>query len=129
MGKAQQMKGAVCMDLSDVQKLLAAKVLSGSDLLHRQIESCCGSDLMSDVLAFTKRNTLLCTGLTNMQVVRTADMTELSALVFVRGKIPDADIIEAAAENGLPVLATGYTMFEACGLLYGAGIPGCSKKE
>lgn len=117
------------MDLSDVQKLLAAKVLSGSDLLHRQIESCCGSDLMSDVLAFTKRNTLLCTGLTNMQVVRTADMTELSALVFVRGKIPDADIIEAAAENGLPVLATGYTMSEACGLLYGAGIPGCSKKE
>lgn len=117
------------MDLSDVQKLLAAKVLSGSDLLHRQIESCCGSDLMSDVLAFTKRNTLLCTGLTNMQVVRTADMTELSALVFVRGKIPDADIIEAAAENGLPVLATSYTMFEACGLLYEAGIPGCSKKE
>jgi len=129
LGKAQQMKGAVCMDLSDVQKLLAAKVLSGSDLLHRQIESCCGSDLMSDVLAFTKRNTLLCTGLTNMQVVRTADMTELSALVFVRGKIPDADIIEAAAENGLPVLATGYTMFEACGLLYEAGIPSCSKKE
>ncbi len=117
------------MDLSDVQKLLAAKVLSGSDLLHRQIESCCGSDLMSDVLAFTKRNTLLCTGLTNMQVVRTADMTELSALVFVRGKIPDTDIIEAAAENGLPVLATGYTMFEACGRLYRAGIPGCSKKE
>ncbi len=128
-GRMQQMKGAVGMDLSEVQKLLAAKVLSGSDLLHRQIESCCGSDMMSDVLAFTKRNTLLCTGLTNMQVVRTADMTELSALVFVRGKVPDADIIEAAAENGLPVLATSYTMFEACGLLFKAGLVGCSKKE
>ena len=72
----------MCMDLYNVQKLLQAKVLTGSELMHRQIESCCGSDMMSDVLAFTKRNTLLCTGLTNMQVVRTADMTELSALVL-----------------------------------------------
>ena len=102
----------MCMDLYNVQKLLQAKVLTGSELMHRQIESCCGSDMMSDVLAFTKRNTLLCTGLTNMQVVRTADMTELSALVFVRGKVPDADIVAAAAENNLPVLATDYTLFE-----------------
>lgn len=119
----------MCMDLANVQKLLAAKVLTGSNLLHRQIESCCGSDMMSDVLAFTKRNTLLCTGLTNMQVVRTADMTELSALVFVRGKVPCAEIIEAAAENELPMLATEYTMFETCGILYEAGVRGCSKKE
>ena len=94
----------MCMDLYNVQKLLQAKVLTGSELMHRQIESCCGSDMMSDVLAFTKRNTLLCTGLTNMQVVRTADMTELSALVFVRGKVPDADIVAAAAENNLPII-------------------------
>lgn len=117
------------MDLSNVQKLLAARVLTGSELLHREIETCCGSDMMSDVLAFTKSNTLLCTGLTNMQVVRTADMTELSALVFVRGKLPDEEIVEAAAENNLPVLVTSYTLFEACGILYEAGIRGCSKKE
>lgn len=117
------------MDLSNVKKLLAARVLTGGELLHRQIETCCGSDMMSDVLAFTKTNTLLCTGLTNMQVVRTADMTELSALVFVRGKLPDAEIVEAAAEDNLPVLVTDYTLFEACGILYEAGIRGCSKKE
>lgn len=117
------------MKLREIQKLLDARVLGGEEFLDRQIETCCGSDMMSDVLAFTKRNTLLCTGLTNMQVVRTADMTELSALVFVRGKVPDADIVAAAAENNLPVLATDYTLFEACGILYGAGIRGCSKKE
>lgn len=117
------------MDLANVKKLLEARVLTGSELLHRQIESCCGSDMMSDVLAFTKRNTLLCTGLTNMQVVRTADMTELSALVFVRGKVPCEEIIEAAEENGLPMLSTEYTLFETCGILYEAGIRGCSKKE
>ena len=117
------------MKLRDVIKALDGELLFGQKFLDKELETCCGSDLMSDVLAFTKRNTLLCTGLTNMQVVRTADMTELSALVFVRGKVPDADIVAAAAENNLPVLATDYTLFEACGILYGAGIRGCSKKE
>ncbi|WP_405383068.1 DRTGG domain-containing protein [Phascolarctobacterium sp.] len=116
------------MKLKDVQKLLDAKVLTGEDLLERPVESCCGSDMMSDVLAFTKSNTLLCTGLTNMQVVRTAEMTELSALVFVRGKVPDEDIVAEAAENGFPVLVTEHTLFEACGILYAAGIKGCSKR-
>ena len=50
------------MKLSEVQKLLDARVLGGEEYLDRQIETCCGSDMMSDVLAFTKRNTLLCTG-------------------------------------------------------------------
>lgn len=116
------------MKLREVQKLLEAKVLAGEEFLDRQIETCCGSDMMSDVLAFTKRNTLLCTGLTNMQVVRTADMTELSGLVFVRGKVPDEEIVEAAAEDMLPVLVTEHTLFEACGILYAAGIRGCSRR-
>ena len=116
------------MKLREVQKLLEARVLGGEEFLDRQIESCCGSDMMSDVLAFTKSNTLLCTGLTNMQVVRTADMTELSGLVFVRGKVPGQDIVEAAGEDMLPVLLTEYTLFEACGILYAAGIRGCSRR-
>lgn len=119
----------MCMDLRNIQKLLDAKVLTGAELLCRNIESCCGSDLMSDVLAFTKSNTLLCTGLTNMQVVRTADMAELSALIFVRGKVPDKEILQAASENELPVMTTEYTLFETCGILYQAGIRSCSKKE
>ena len=99
-------EGAMCMDLFNVQKLLQARVLTGSELMHRQIESCCGSDMMSDVLAFTKRNTLLCTGLTNMQVVRTADMTELSALVFVRGKVPDC-----GSGGGKQSAGSGYRLY------------------
>lgn len=117
------------MNLRDVQKLLQAKVLTGSEYLDRPVETCCGSDLMSDVLAFTKRNTLLCTGMTNLQVIRTADMTDLCALIVVRGKIPGDDVLEAAAENNLPVLATEHTLFEACGILYQAGIRGCSKRD
>lgn len=73
------------MDLRDVQKLLDAKICAGGEYLDRQVETCCGSDLMSDVLAFTKCKTLLFTGLSNMQVIRTADMTDLCGVILVRG--------------------------------------------
>lgn len=122
-------RGEMFMNLRDVQQLLDATILTGEELLDRTVETCCGSDLMSDVLAFTKRNTLLCTGLTNLQVVRTADMTDLCAIVVVRGKIPSEEVLEAAAENCLPILSTESTLFDTCGILYKAGIRGCLKKE
>ena len=116
------------MNLREVQQLLDAQLLTGEEYLDRQVGECFGSDLMSDVLAFTNRQTLLCTGLTNLQVIRTADMADLCGVVVVRGKTPGADIIRMARENALPVMTTEYTLFETCGLLFKAGLRGCSKK-
>ena len=116
------------MDLRDVKELLQARVLTGEGLLDRKVETCCGSDLMSDVLAFTKRSTLLCTGLTNLQVIRTADMTDLCGVILVRGKLPGEDMLKEAAQNKLPIMSTEYTLFEACGILYSNGLRGCSRK-
>lgn len=61
---------------------------------------------------------LLITGLTGPQVVRTAAVVELCGVVFVRGKRPDAEVLEVAKELDVPLFATGRTMFETCGLLY-----------
>ena len=72
------------MNLNDVRKLLDAKICVGEEYLGRQVETCCGSDLMSDVLAFTKCKTLLCTGLANMQVIRTADMISIKTVMLSR---------------------------------------------
>lgn len=116
------------MELEKVRDILGAKVILGEEYLKREIISACGADLMSDVLAFTKQKTLLLTGLTNVQVIRTADISDLSAIVFVRGKMPGRDILEAAEIGKIPILVTGYTLFEACGLLYEAGLCGCPKK-
>ena len=87
-------------------------------------ESACASDLMSDVLLFTKPNMLLVTGLTNPQAIRTADMAEAPAVMFVRGKYPPAETLALAEEMGIGVLLCRYTMFEAAGLLYAAGLKG-----
>ena len=112
------------MTVNDVKDLLDASVITGQTMLSREVRTACGSDLMSDVLAYIKDNAVLLTGLNNPQVVSTADIMGIVCIVFVRGKTPDESIISLASEVNLPVLATNLRMFEACGRLYEAGLGG-----
>ena len=104
--------------------VLDARVLCGEDKLDQEVNTACGSDLMSDVLAFVKDQSVLLTGLNNPQVVRTADMMDMICIVFVRGKQPDEMILQLAAQRGIAVMRTGMPMFTACGLLYEKGLRG-----
>jgi predicted transcriptional regulator len=114
------------MTLDEIMEAIEAQMLVEPpfdiDLL-----SACASDLMSDVLLFTKPNMLLITGLTNPQAIRTCDMAEAPAVVFVRGKYPPRETIELAEEMGIAVLLSHYTMFETAGLLFRAGLKGIGK--
>ncbi|HOH88729.1 MAG: hypothetical protein KBB40_01400 [Clostridia bacterium] len=114
------------MKICEVKEVLNAEVLCGDDLLENEVSYAFGSDLMSDVLAFVKGKTLLLTGLTNQQVVRTAEMADLSAIVFVRGKKPGEDIVDLAIEKGIALLLTRDTMYTASGKLYSNGLEGVS---
>ncbi len=88
-----------------------------------------GSDLMSDVLIFARPQMLLITGLTNVQAVRTAEMADIPAIIFVRGKQPQPEVLELAEEIGIGIILSAYTMYETCGLLYQAGLPALGKIE
>lgn len=112
------------MTVKEVLEILGAKVLVGEEFLDKEVRTACGSDMMSDVLAFSKDHSILLTGLCNPQVIRTAEMLDIVCLIFVRGKMPDETILEMARERNLIVLATGHRMFTACGLLYQAGLHG-----
>ncbi len=111
------------MKLVEAVEILDARLLSGADT-EMEIVSACGSDLMSDVMAYVKENVLLLTGLVSPQVIRTAEMMDIKAVVFVRGKMPGENILELAAEKGIAVLTTDNPMFIACGKLYNAGLTG-----
>ncbi|MEQ2456968.1 DRTGG domain-containing protein [Flavonifractor hominis] len=118
------------MRLSDIKRILSATVLCGEDHLDREVFSACGSDFMSDVLAFVKNQALLLTGLVNPQVVRTADMVEMKCIIFVRGKIPGRDILALAEERDIVIMTCPKRMYEACGLLYSNGLRGnCDGNE
>ena len=99
-------------------------MLVGEEFLDREITSACASDMMSDVLAFVKDQALLLTGLVNIQAIRTAEMMDMKAIVFVRGKQPDEAMVQLAEQGGLIVLSTEHPLFIACGLLYSNGLTG-----
>jgi predicted transcriptional regulator len=101
---------------------LDAEVLTGGEYLGREVKAAFGSDMMSDVLAFVKDQSMLLTGLVNPQVVRTAEMMDINGICFVRGKRPDDAIVSLAAQKKIVLLCTKRRMFSACGILYSAGV-------
>lgn len=122
------MKGNPTMKVKELTEILEGTVVYGEDFLDRDVYTACGSDMMSDVLAFVKEQAVMLTGLVNPQVVRTAEMMDMKCIVFVRGKKPDAGMVELAEEREIVLIQTNLEMFTACGKLYEAGLRGGSGK-
>lgn len=112
------------MKVEEMARILEAEYLVDGGNNDLEVCSACGSDLMSDVMAYVKENVALLTGLVNPQVIRTAEMMDIKVVVFVRGKNPGQTVVELAREKGITVLTTGDPMFIACGKLYNAGLTG-----
>ena len=112
------------MTVLQLKEILSAELLCGGDHLDREVQTACGSDMMSDVLAYVKDQALLLTGLVNPQVIRTADMLDTACVVFLRGKEPEASILELAEKCGVCVLTSPLEMYDACGILHQHGVTG-----
>ena len=112
------------MKIAEVKQILDADVITGDDMLNKEVQMSFAADLMSDVLTFARGGSVLLTGLTSSIVIRTADTLDIAAIVFVRGKRPDSDAVELAREKKIILLTTKYIMFESCGRLYKAGMRG-----
>ena len=105
------------MTLNDVKAILDAELLVGHDLLDMEVKTAFGADLMSDVLTFAKPGCMLLTGLTNPQIIRTANILDIAAIIITRGKKPPPETIRLAEEIKIPVLTTKYILFESAGRL------------
>ena len=112
------------MKISEMQKLVEARVLCCEENIEHEVHSACGCDLMSDVLAFVKDQAVLLTGLVNPQVIRTAEMMDMICVVFVRSKVPTQEMIELARDSGIVLMVSDKRLYEACGLLYTNGLIG-----
>ena len=110
------------MKLSEIAKVLNAKVICGQDRLDEEQDKAFASDLMSDILTLGDNFPMIVTGLCTMQTIRTAEMGNLDIIVFVRKKKPTEEMIELAEDEGMVLMACDYSMFKACGLLWAAGL-------
>ena len=116
------------MKISHIVEALDAKVLCGRQNLEQEINGAFGSDMMSDALAFMHENTLLLTGMVNAHVIRTAEMLDVNCIVFVRGKPVPEEVVEMAKGLDMVLLGTSKTLYASCGILYGAGLPACTRE-
>jgi len=111
------------MKLDLIIDITRGKVLNPQVSTNREVKGGCGADLMSDVLASIQPDAILLTGLTNLQVIRTAQMADVRAIILVRGKKAQPEMLELATQENIPVISSPYGMFELCGRLHKAGLP------
>ena len=116
------------MQLAAIREVLKARVLVGEEELALNIEAGAGGDLMSDLLRRPLSGVVVLSGLNTLQAIRTAVITGVAALVLVRGKEPDSEMVAEARLHGVPVLSTPFTMFTACGRLFSHGLRGIDQK-
>lgn len=112
------------MKLSEIRDILDAEVLTGEDRLDIGVAGCGAADLMDDILSAVAKGSVLLTGIHSEQVLRTAKIAEVSAIILVRGKTPAPEVLKLAESYKLPLLRTRYSMFVASGRLYMNGLRG-----
>ncbi len=110
------------MKIQQIADLTDATCVCGADQSGREIAYAFASDLMSDVLTLDNTDVILITGLCNLQTIRTAEMAEIGCILFVRGKSVTPEMKELAAESGVVLLETAYSMYRTVGELYTNGV-------
>ena len=110
------------MKISDVAKILNAKIVSGEKLLDKEANFAFASDLMSDVLTVEMQHIILITGMANIQAMRTAEMSDALAIILVRNKKATKEMVEIARQSDIVLMEFSGSMFRASGILYNAGI-------
>jgi xanthine dehydrogenase iron-sulfur cluster and FAD-binding subunit A len=115
------------MKVKELITSINGKLINETANLEREVKGAFAADLMSDVLASIHPDAVLLTGLCNPQVVRTAQMADISAIIFVRGKIPPQETIDLASEEGIALIGSPHGMYELCGRLYQSGLTSLEK--
>jgi len=100
--------------IKEIKEALGAIVIEGQDDLEREVIQVYASDLMSDVLAFGKSDSILFTGLATQQAIISAHMAEFKGVVFIRGKTPKDAAARIARDTDLVLMSTDLDMFDAC---------------
>lgn len=110
------------MKISEILRFTDARIVAGALNSDKNLEKAFSSDLMSDVLTLDEDNILLITGLSNLQLVRTAEMADIHAVLLARGKQASSEMVELANENGIVLMETPFSIYKASGVLYSNGL-------
>lgn len=101
------------MRLAEVlQRLEAEEIVPAMDY-EVEVRNIAASDLLSDILATDKTDFVILTGLTTVQIVRTAEISGAIGVILVRNKVAPTDTVNFARAKGIPLARTRFPM-ESC---------------
>jgi hypothetical protein len=106
--------------LSTVLAAMQARPLTNR--AEADLTGCYISDLLSDVLAHANHGMLWITIQTHRNVISCAMTKDIGAVLFVCGRKPDPGVVAEADAEGVVLLSTNLTAYEAAGQLWEAGL-------
>lgn len=110
--------------LKDVVEALDLRPLTLGGEDDAEVSHGYASDLLSDVLAHAPEGGVLVTLQVHLNVIAVASHAGLRAVIFSCGRMPDDDILERAAAEGLSLFSSKADTFEIVGRLYELGLRG-----
>ena len=99
------------MKITDIIKSLDLKIISGQNGLPNEVTGGYVSDLLSDVIGNAKEGQIWITLQTHQNIIAVASLKDISAIIIVRGAVPEADTIEKSNTENIPVLVTDMDTF------------------
>jgi len=112
------------MKILEIAQELELQVISGNNLLQKEISGGYVSDMLSDVIAHAEKGNIWITLQTHLNIIPVASMKELAGIIIVNGRQPDQDTLKKAEEEKIPILGTDKNAFQIVGKLYQLGING-----
>ena len=106
------------MNLALLAEKMDLRVRCGGDNLDREVSDGYVGDLLSDVMANSKKDDLWITCQSHQNIVAVSVLKEHAGIILVLGKEPDKDTLEKASREGIPLLVTELSGFEAAGRIY-----------
>jgi len=112
------------MKLSEIIKKCNLHVVCGEDLEKKEVSGGYSGDLLSDVMANSKKGDIWITLQIHPNIVAVAMLKELAAIVIINKRMPEAETIKKAETEGLSILTCDMPAFELAGVLYTMGVRG-----
>ena len=110
------------MKIADLVENMNLEVIAGKQVLDRDITGGYVSDLLSDVIANAENGNIWITLQIHLNIIPVASMKDISGIIIVNGRKPEAETLQKAEEEKIPILGTKLNAFKTAGKLYQLGI-------
>ncbi|MEW6096401.1 MAG: serine kinase [bacterium] len=110
------------MKLNEIVSKLNLEVKSANEQLNNEITGGYASDLLSDVMANAQKGNIWITLQVHQNIVAVAILKEIVGIILVNNRQPEAETLQKAIQEKVPILVSKLPTFELVGKLYQFGI-------